>query len=262
MPNVVIDEGKGFNCRARCESERKSVWQSDGGFPAGDEGLVSFTLDVSKNSDWPAYTAVFSQIGGRSPETGVQMCEDNPPFPPSIPLFAFSSTHTPLLWLASVKKERKGGRAERSAAGQELASIVLRAEFGRAQIRESARLVMIRGSGLSNGFKGWSSVSQSGGGGGGCDGDGGGGGVATSHLQNTGLAQTMDQSSHGFPGKSVAGNWASHWQAYKRHALGSQPPKVMAKHIDRPRVAGCTSGRLLTAYEETIIWLLSSPIAR
>lgn len=71
-------------------------------------------------------------------------------------------------------------------------------------------------------------------------------GAGTSHLQNIGLAETMDQSSDGFPGKR-AGKCAqtsvrTTLTGYKHEAGERQPPhppKVMPKHLDRPLVAGC-----------------------
>lgn len=72
---------------------------------------------------WPAHRAVLFQIGLRSPETGVQMCTDDPLSTSSPPLCLFPSA---LRWKPTFWAER--------------------AEFVRLQFRGSERLVTIRGS--------------------------------------------------------------------------------------------------------------------
>lgn len=103
-----------------------------------------YELHTMFPENWPTHRPVFFQIGRRSPETGVQMCADNPSLPP-LPLFLFLSlsfsfdfppSHG---WWAKKKKKAQQDREE--------SHIVHRAEFGRPQIRDSGRLVMIRGSG-------------------------------------------------------------------------------------------------------------------
>lgn len=127
---------------------------------------------------WPAHRAVLFQIGLRSPETGVQMCTDDP----------LSTSSPPLCLFPSALRRKPTLCAER-------------AEFGRLQIRDSERLAMIRGSNRVMGSKdallfpglpilkkrrkqAWRH----------------GGGWHT-HLQNIGLQETIDQSYNEFPGK-------------------------------------------------------------
>lgn len=101
----------------------------------------------SQNADPPTDLSYF-QIGGISPETGVQMCADNlslsTPLPHSIRLLLFR-----LPSLAPALEKKKKTQQDRD----EKPHCTHRAEFGRAQIRDSGRLVMIRGSGWVMGSK-------------------------------------------------------------------------------------------------------------
>lgn len=94
---------------------------------------------------WPAHRPVLFQIGGRSPETGVQMRADKPSL---YPLFLSSSLWTSLPRTGVEKRKKKKTQQDRDES-----HIVCRAEFGRPQIKDSGRLVMIRGLGWVMGSK-------------------------------------------------------------------------------------------------------------
>lgn len=98
---------------------------------------------------WPAHRLVLFQIGGVSPGTGVQMCADNPSLylSPSRSV-SLSLSSSPLTSLPRTDNEKKHAQQD-----EDESHIVHRAEFGRPQIRDSGRLVMIRGSGWVMGSK-------------------------------------------------------------------------------------------------------------